>query len=157
MVQHTIHARAVSRLSLDYKVCRDMTVFANQYHLCISTAASWLQRREEPSTEPPAQSTAPKSGSRACCLNQTLPPYGTQYSYYYHYTGFLPKEAGCVCRQAAVMAAKILPLVGLARFKQDPINRGHGAQYLYRPSPDGATTNLNQNSASCKHLMLTLC
>jgi hypothetical protein len=40
--------------------------------------------------------------------------------------------------QAAVKAAKILPLVGLARSKQDPINRGHGAQYLYRPPPAGA-------------------
>ena len=36
-------------------------------------------------------------------------------------------------------AAAILPLVGLARSKQDPINRGHGAQYLYRPPPAGAT------------------
>ena len=35
-------------------------------------------------------------------------------------------------------AAKFLPLVGLARSKQDPINRGHGAQYLYRPPPAGA-------------------
>ncbi len=33
-----------------------------------------------------------------------------------------------------VKAAKFLPLVGLARSKQDPINHGHGAQYLYRPS-----------------------
>ena len=48
-------------------------------------------------------------------------------------TCFSCLEAGCVCRQAAVMAAKILPLVGLARSKQDPINRGHGAQYLYQP------------------------
>ncbi len=32
-------------------------------------------------------------------------------------------------------AAAILPLLGLARFKQDPINRGHGAQYLCRPPP----------------------
>ncbi len=32
-------------------------------------------------------------------------------------------------------AATIIPLVGLARSKQDPINRGHGAQYLYRPPP----------------------
>ena len=47
---------------------------------------------------------------------------------------FLP-EARCVCRQAAVKAAKILPLDGLARSKQDAINRGHGAQYLYRPPP----------------------
>ena len=45
-------------------------------------------------------------------------------------------EARCVCRQAAVKAAKTLPLVGLARSKQDPIN---GAQYLYRPPPAGAT------------------
>ncbi len=34
-------------------------------------------------------------------------------------------------------AAKIL----LPRSKQDPTNRGHGAQYLYRPPPAGATTN----------------
>ena len=54
--------------------------------------------------------------------------------YYYYYTLFLP-EVRCVCRQAAVKAAKILPLDGLARSKQDPINRGHGAQYLYRPMP----------------------
>ena len=31
-------------------------------------------------------------------------------------------------------AAKILPLVGLARSKQDPIKCGHGALYLYRPA-----------------------
>ena len=53
-------------------------------------------------------------------------------------TCFSCLEARCVCRQAAVKAAKILPLVGLARSKQDPINRGHGAQYLYRPPPAGA-------------------
>ncbi len=35
-------------------------------------------------------------------------------------------------------AATILPLVGLARSKQDPINRGHGVQYLYRPPAAGA-------------------
>ena len=33
-----------------------------------------------------------------------------------------------VCRQAAVKTAKILHLVGLARSKPDPINRGPGAQ-----------------------------
>ncbi len=32
-------------------------------------------------------------------------------------------------------AAIVLPLVGLARSKQDPSNRGHGAQYVYRPPP----------------------
>jgi hypothetical protein len=41
-------------------------------------------------------------------------------------TRFSCLEARCVCRQAAVKAAKILTLVGLARSKQDPINRGHG-------------------------------
>jgi hypothetical protein len=52
-------------------------------------------------------------------------------------TRFSCLEARCVCRQAAVKAAKILPLVVLAKSKQDPINRGHGAQYLYRPPPAG--------------------
>ena len=47
-------------------------------------------------------------------------------------------EARCVCRQAAVRAAKILSLVGLARSKQNPINGGYGAKYLYRPPPAGA-------------------
>jgi hypothetical protein len=36
-----------------------------------------------------------------------------------------------------VKAAKCLPLVGLARSKHDPINRGHGAQYMNRPPPAG--------------------
>jgi hypothetical protein len=45
-------------------------------------------------------------------------------------TRFTSLEARCVCRQAAEEAAKILTLVGLARSKQNPINRGHGAQYL---------------------------
>ena len=31
--------------------------------------------------------------------------------------------------------AKFLPLVAFARFKQDPMNRGHGAEYMYRPPP----------------------
>ena len=57
-------------------------------------------------------------------------------------TRFSCLRARCVCRQAALKAAKILPHVGLelARSKQDPINRGHGAhgQYLYRPPPAGA-------------------
>ena len=35
---------------------------------------------------------------------------------------------GQFLNHAAVKAAKILPLVGLARSKQDPINCGHGAQ-----------------------------
>ncbi len=51
---------------------------------------------------------------------------------------FPAKRQGASCRQAAVKAATILPLVGLARSKQDPINRGHGAQYLYCTPPAGA-------------------
>ncbi len=43
---------------------------------------------------------------------------------------FLP-ETSCT-------AATKTTLVGLARSKQDPINRGHGAQYLCRPLPSGA-------------------
>jgi hypothetical protein len=54
-------------------------------------------------------------------------------------TRFCCLEARCICRQATVEAAEILHLVGLARFKQDPIDRGHGAQYLYRPPPAGPT------------------
>jgi len=40
--------------------------------------------------------------------------------------------------QPTIKAATILTLDGLAKSKQDPINRGHGAQYLYRPPPAGA-------------------
>ena len=60
-------------------------------------------------------------------------------------TPFFCLEARCVCRQAAAKAAKILPLVGLARSKQDPINRGHGAQYFCRHPPAGANTRMTLN------------
>jgi hypothetical protein len=62
-------------------------------------------------------------------------------------TRFPCLEARCVCRQAAEKATKILPLVGLARSKQDPINGGHGAQYLYRPPPAGA--NIHTHMHAC--------
>ena len=39
-------------------------------------------------------------------------------------------EARCVRRHAAVRGCPNPTLVGLARSKQGPINRGHGAQYL---------------------------
>ena len=48
---------------------------------------------------------------------------------------FCQKRQGSSCRQAAVKAAKFRPLVRLARSKQDPINRGHGAQFLHSPPP----------------------
>ena len=78
---------------------------------------------------------------RACILQCTIqapPPMSTT-------TRFSCLEARCVCRQAAVKAAKILPLVGLARSKQHPINPGHGAQYLYPPPPAGAMVCLEQH------------
>ena len=53
-------------------------------------------------------------------------------------TRFSCRRQGASADKLHVKAAKFLPLVGLARSKQDPINRGHGAQYLYRPSPAGA-------------------
>ncbi len=48
------------------------------------------------------------------------------------------KKQGASADKLRVKAARILPLVGLARSKQDPINRGHCAQYLYCPAPTGA-------------------
>jgi hypothetical protein len=47
---------------------------------------------------------------------------------------FPAKEARCVLQldKLQVKVAKFLPLIGLARSKQEPINREHGAQYLYR-------------------------
>jgi hypothetical protein len=59
-------------------------------------------------------------------------------------TCFSCLEARCVRRQAAVKAAKILPLVGLASSKRDPIDSGHGAQYLYAPPPAGANYSWNR-------------
>ncbi len=56
----------------------------------------------------------------------------------HYYTLFLPTGKVRSADKLQLKAATILPLVGLARSKQDPINRGHGAQYLYRPSPAGA-------------------
>ena len=50
-----------------------------------------------------------------------------------YYTLFLPRGKVRPADKLQLKAATILPLVGLARSKQDPINRGHGAQYLYRP------------------------
>ena len=43
---------------------------------------------------------------------------------------FSCRRQGASADKLRVKAAKFLPLVGLARSKQDPINRGHGAQYL---------------------------
>jgi hypothetical protein len=46
---------------------------------------------------------------------------------------FPAQRQGASTDDLHVKAANILPLVEFARFKQDPINHGHSAQYLYRP------------------------
>ena len=51
------------------------------------------------------------------------------------------KRQGASADELQVKAAKILPLVVLARSKQDPINRGHGAQHSYRPTSRGLHTD----------------
>ncbi len=56
------------------------------------------------------------------------------------------RRQGASADKLQLKAATILPLVELARSKQDPINRGHGAQYLYRPPPAGANIY-----CSCSH------
>ena len=67
--------------------------------------------------------------------------------YYYSccYTLFPPRgkvnPADSLQLKAATNNSVILHLDGLARCKQDSINHGHGAQYLYRPPPAGASTN----------------
>ncbi len=52
--------------------------------------------------------------------------------YFYYYTLFLPRGKARPADKLQLKAAIIF------RSKQDPINRGHGAQYLYRPPPAGA-------------------
>ncbi len=71
------------------------------------------------------------------------------YYYYYYYTLFLPKGKVRPADCLQLKAATILPLVRLARSKQDPINRGHGAQYLYRPLPAGAVALRRCMSCAC--------
>ena len=58
--------------------------------------------------------------------------------YYNYYTLFLPTGKVRSADKLQLITPTFLPLVGLNRSKQDPINRGHGAQYLYRPPPAGA-------------------
>ena len=44
-------------------------------------------------------------------------------------TCFSCRRQGASADKLHVKAAKFLPFVGLARSKQDPTSRGHGAQY----------------------------
>ncbi len=60
------------------------------------------------------------------------------YCYQYYWTLFLPRGKVRPADKLQLKAATILPLDGLARSKQAPVKRGHGAQYLYRPPQAGA-------------------
>ena len=55
---------------------------------------------------------------------------------FHYYTLFLI-GARCVCSICAGEDCQLLPFAELARSKQDPINCGQGAQYLYWPPPAG--------------------
>ena len=57
------------------------------------------------------------------------------------YTPFLPRGKA---RLAPAKAAIILPLDGLARSGQDPVNHGHGAQHWNRPPPTWAGIRLSR-------------
>ncbi len=72
-------------------------------------------------------------------------------NYCYHplYCSLFLPEAGSADK-LHVKAAIILPLDGLARFKQDPIDLGRGAQNLYRPfaSRGWRVSNSGENMAA---------
>ncbi len=64
--------------------------------------------------------------------------------YYHHCMLFLPEGKIRPADKLQIKAATILTPVGLARSKQDPMNRGHSTQYLYRPLPGGFFCGFNQ-------------
>ena len=45
---------------------------------------------------------------------------------------FTARRHGAFADKLQIELANFLPLVGLARSKQDPVNNGHGAQYSHR-------------------------
>ena len=104
--------------------------------------------------------TAAASAGSCCAAGYTAAPIGLcGTKTVVIITRFSCLEARCVRRQAALKAAKILALVELARSKQDPIKRGHSAQYLYRPLPAGPTCGaekmLQQNKHASSQLIVT--
>ena len=111
-----------------YAARAELTLLPDFHHWAFS--ASSISFRAFSSA---AYSEAPSNCSAACTSHQKIRFFFITIS-----TRFSCLGARCVCRQAAAKAGKILPLVGLARSKQDPINRGHGAQYSYCPPPAGA-------------------
>ncbi len=70
-----------------------------------------------------ANAAAPNEGSRSG-------PPPDYYYYYYFYTLFLPRGKVRPADNLQLKAAIILPLLGLARSKQDPIKRGHPTRLL---------------------------
>ncbi len=60
-----------------------------------------------------------------------LPAAMQSLSCHYHYAIFLPEGKMRPADKLQLKAATILPLDGPARSNHGPINRGHGAQYLY--------------------------
>jgi hypothetical protein len=73
-----------------------------------------------------------------------------------YYTLFLPNRQGASADKPQVKAAKILPLAGLTKSKQGPINRQHGTQYLYRPTPAAITYALARYLFAADFLVLAL-
>ncbi len=81
--------------------------------------------------------TVTLSEARVCMWPLTL---SLPNSCCHYYTLFLQKGKVRPADKLQLKAATILPLVGLARSKQDPINRVHSAHCFYRPPPAGART-----------------
>ena len=80
------------------------------------------------------------------------PPCHTRLSLLLH---ALPaKRQGASADKLHLEAAKTLPLVGLPRCKQDPINRGHGAQCLHHPPlPAGASRHAITSIYKIRHTL----
>ncbi len=69
-------------------------------------------------------------------------------SAYYYYMLFLPRGKVRPADKPQVKDATMLPVVRLARSKQDPINPGYGAQYINRSPPAGASLIKSVNSVA---------
>ena len=116
-------------------------------------ASSWSAHRW-----PPAQTAA---AVQACVVKPPRPPLGTAATAalcaavdpapsgaarktHNLATIFIRSRSYCRRRRGApadklqVKAANILPLSGIAGSEQDPLTRGHSAQYLYRAPSAGA-------------------
>ncbi len=98
-----------------------------------------------PDPREPAVSTALNRAAACECMP------GVQGSHYDYDTLFLAKRQVASADNLQLKAAKIPPLDGLARSKGNPINRGHGAQNLYRHPPTGAMLVRKAIVHACSH------